>query len=43
MAVSSSLASPRVWRTPTAIDLHGVPLTEREIGGFYRGFANRTL
>jgi len=42
-AVASSLANPQVYRTPTGIDLYSVPVSDREIAAYYRGFSNRTL
>jgi len=42
-AVSAQADNPRRVRTDNGIDLHGVPLSEREISRYYHGFANRAL
>ena len=42
-AVSAQADNPRGVRTDNGIDLHGVPLSEREISRYYHGFANRAL
>lgn len=42
-AVQSALQSTKSYRTPSGIDLHGVPLSDREVSRYYRGFSNRTL
>ena len=42
-AVSAALAEPRSWRTPSGIELYGVPLSEREMLRYYRGLSNRTI
>jgi trehalose 6-phosphate synthase len=42
-AVTSSLAHPLAFRSPSGIPLHGVPLSEREVSRYYRGFSNRAL
>ncbi len=42
-AVESALSRPLVFRTRTRIDLHGVPMSEREVGLYYHGFSNRAL
>lgn len=42
-AVKSSMEGSRAYKTPTGIELHGVPLSDREISRYYRGFSNRSL
>ena len=42
-AVESALERRLSYRTPSGLDLHGVPLTDREVAHYYHGFANRTL
>jgi trehalose 6-phosphate synthase/phosphatase len=42
-ATAVSAAAPRTHRTTEGIDLHGVPLSEREIARYYHGFSNRAL
>ncbi len=42
-AVASSLAHPVTFRAPSGITLHGVPLSDREVGRYYHGFANRAI
>ncbi len=42
-AVTAALSNPLVFRTRTGIDLHGVPLSEREVALYYNGFSNRAL
>ena len=43
MAVSDALQRPRTFRTETAVDLLGVPLSELELTRYYHGLSNRTL
>lgn len=42
-AVGAALEKPLTWRTESGVTLHGVPLSERELARYYRGFANRAL
>ncbi len=42
-AVSTALANPQAYRTPSGIDLYGVPLSDNDVRHFYHGFANRAL
>lgn len=42
-AVASTLAHPIAFTAPSGIDLHGVPLSEREVARYYHGFSNRAL
>jgi trehalose 6-phosphate synthase/phosphatase len=42
-AVQNASVRGRGFRTATGVDLHGVPLSERELARYYHGFANRTL
>jgi trehalose 6-phosphate synthase len=42
-AVEAALSRPLVFRTRSELSLHGVPLSEREVGLYYHGFSNRAL
>jgi alpha,alpha-trehalose-phosphate synthase [UDP-forming] len=42
-AVEEALAKPVVFRTQNGIELHGIPLSERDVGLYYNGFSNRAL
>ncbi|HXI04332.1 MAG TPA: trehalose-6-phosphate synthase, partial [Candidatus Saccharimonadales bacterium] len=42
-AIQTSLQNPRRYKTPTGIELHGVPLSDRDVSRYYRGFSNRTI
>ncbi len=42
-AVAEALARPLVFRTRSRVELHGVPLSEREVSLYYHGFSNRAL
>jgi trehalose 6-phosphate synthase len=42
-AVQEALARPLAGRTPAGVELHGVPLSEREVALYYHGFSNRAL
>jgi trehalose 6-phosphate synthase len=42
-AVNTTLSHPRKFRTPSGVELHGVPLSDKEVSRYYHGFSNRTL
>ncbi len=42
-AVSDVLRSPRTLTLPSGRELHGVPLSERELSRYYNGLCNRAL
>ena len=42
-AVTAALEEPLVFTTRSGVELHGVPLSEREVSLHYHGFSNRAL
>jgi trehalose 6-phosphate synthase len=41
--VASWLETARPYASPTGIDLHGLPLSERDVAAYYHGLSNRAL